>query len=66
MNKINFCRRTPKPETQQARAPLTEVYNLGGGWRAILDGKPIGAFFNSKGAALAGIDVERRRRLAQS
>lgn len=33
-----------------------------GVWNAILDGEMIPATFNSKGAAEAGIDVERRRR----
>lgn len=33
-----------------------------GVWNAILDGKMIEATFNSKGAAEAGIEVERRRR----
>lgn len=32
-------------------------------WYAILDGVEIDATFNSKGAAYAGIEVERRRRL---
>lgn len=30
-------------------------------WMAIVAGKPVRAFFNSKGAAVAGIEVEKRR-----
>jgi len=45
---------------------MTDVFvlNYGGQqvWKAIVDGVVIRAEFNCKGAALAAIDVERRRR----
>lgn len=41
----------------------TETFSIEDGvWHAILDGEMIRATFNSKGAAEAGIEVERRRR----
>lgn len=46
---------------------VTGTYVLKPGeWEAILDGKRIDATFNSKGAAEAGIEVERRRREKRS
>ncbi len=39
-----------------------QVYFIHGSWRAILGGEPIPAEWNSKGAAEAGLQVERRRR----
>ena len=38
------------------------VYFLHGGWLVMLDGEFMGAVWNSKGAAEAGLEVERRRR----
>lgn len=38
------------------------AYYLAGGWRATLDGELLKPIWNSKGAAEAGIDVERRRK----
>ncbi len=34
-------------------------------WHLYLDGKIVNALFNSKGAALAAINVERARRIKQ-
>lgn len=44
----------------------SEVFFLKGEWLAILDGDIIGAAWNSKGAAQAGLEVERRRRAARA
>lgn len=41
---------------------ITEVFNLHGAWKLILDGSMVPAEFNSKGAAEAAIPVERERR----
>jgi hypothetical protein len=40
----------------------TEVFNLKGDWYCIVDGVMVPATFNSRGAALAAIEVERKRR----
>lgn len=42
----------------------TEAFTLRQGeWSLLLDGKIVPATFNSKGAALAAIEVERARRV---
>ena len=32
------------------------------GWKVVLDGEILGPLWNSRGAALAGLEVERRRK----
>jgi hypothetical protein len=41
---------------------MTEAFFLHGAWKLMLDGVIVPAEFNSKGAALAAIPVERMRR----
>ena len=41
---------------------MTEAFFLHGAWKLILDGIVVPAEFNSKGAALAAIPIERERR----
>jgi hypothetical protein len=42
---------------------MTCVFYLHGAWKLILDGIVVPAEWNCKGAALAAIEVERKRRL---
>ena len=42
-----------------------QVFNLHGEWLAILDGELVKASWNTKGAAQAGLQVERRRKVAR-
>ena len=39
--------------------------NTKSGWKVVLDGEILSPLWNSRGAALAGLDVERKRRTSQ-
>ena len=39
--------------------------NRKSGWKVVLDGEILSPLWNSRGAALAGLDVERKRRTSQ-
>lgn len=43
---------------------MTKVFFLKDAWRVMVDGEIVPAEFNSKGAATAAIEVERRRRVS--
>lgn len=54
------------PMPDEVRSNITEAFTIRmNEWRLCLDGKVLPTIWNSKGAAEAAIDVERRRRAAR-